>query len=38
LHLASPLDYASVRRILNGWHPYGGLIYFHLPLDRLAQF
>ena len=37
LHLANPLDYASVRRILNRWHPYGGLIYFHLLLDRLSE-
>jgi DNA-3-methyladenine glycosylase II len=37
LHLADPLDYASVRRILNRWYPYGGLIYFHLLLDRLAE-
>jgi DNA-3-methyladenine glycosylase II len=37
LHLAEPLDYEAVRRTLNRWHPYGGLIYFHLLLDRLAE-
>jgi hypothetical protein len=24
-------------RLLAGWHPYGGLIYFHLLLNRLAE-
>ena len=37
LHLAIPLDDAEVRRILDRWHPYGGLVYFHLLLDRLAE-
>ena len=37
LHLAIPLDDAAVRRTLDRWHPYGGLIYFHLLLDRLAE-
>jgi DNA-3-methyladenine glycosylase II len=37
LHLASPLDDAAARRILERWHPYGGLIYFHLLLDRLVE-
>lgn len=37
LALAEPLDYGGVRRVLAGWQPYGGLIYFHLLLDRLAQ-
>jgi DNA-3-methyladenine glycosylase II len=37
LHLASPLDDAAARRVLERWHPYGGLIYFHLLLDRLAE-
>jgi len=37
LHLADPLDYAAVGRTLARWHPYGGLIYFHLLLDRLAE-
>jgi len=37
LQLTEPLDYAAVARILARWHPYGGLIYFHLLLDRLAE-
>lgn len=37
LHLADPLDYATVGRTLMNWRPYGGLIYFHLLLDRLAE-
>jgi len=37
LHLEDPLDYAAVGRTLTCWHPYGGLIYFHLLLDRLAE-
>jgi DNA-3-methyladenine glycosylase II len=37
LHLTNPLDYAAVGRTLTRWHPYGGLIYFHLLLDRLAE-
>jgi hypothetical protein len=26
-----------VARIMRKWKPYGGLIYFHLLLDRLAK-
>lgn len=37
LRFAEPLDYARVGRTLAGWKPYGGLIYFHLLLDRLMQ-
>jgi DNA-3-methyladenine glycosylase II len=36
LELPDPLDYQGVQRTLAGWHSYGGLIYFHLLLDRLA--
>lgn len=36
LGLAHPLDYAGVQRAVAGWHPYAGLVYFHLLLDRLA--
>jgi DNA-3-methyladenine glycosylase II len=35
LHLAAPLDYECVRRTLARWRRFGGLIYFHLLLDRL---
>ncbi|MGE5293893.1 MAG: HVA1 family protein [Solirubrobacterales bacterium] len=37
LHLEKPLDYAAVRRTLEHWYPYAGLIYFHMLLDRLAE-
>ena len=37
LNLVKPLDYAAVHRTLGRWHPYGGLVYFHLLLDRLAE-
>jgi DNA-3-methyladenine glycosylase II len=32
-----PLDYAGVRRALERWQPYAGLVYFHLLLDGLSQ-
>jgi len=35
--LNKPLDYDGVRRILNRWKPYGGLIYFHLLLHGLNE-
>jgi DNA-3-methyladenine glycosylase II len=37
LRLRKPLDYERVRRLLRRWHPYGGLIYFHMLLDGLAS-
>jgi DNA-3-methyladenine glycosylase II len=37
LQLSELPDYQGVRRHLAGWHPYGGLIYFHLLLNRLAE-
>jgi DNA-3-methyladenine glycosylase II len=37
LNLREPLDYEGVRRILNRWEPYGGLIYFHLLLTGLDE-
>ncbi len=33
----APLDYAGVQRAVERWHPYAGLVYFHLLLDGLAQ-
>jgi DNA-3-methyladenine glycosylase II len=36
LGLAEPLDYAGVQRAVAAWHPYAGLVYFHLLLERLA--
>jgi DNA-3-methyladenine glycosylase II len=35
LHLAAPLDYQGVQRMLVPWRRFGGLIYLHLLLDRL---
>ena len=32
-----PLDYAGVRRVVERWQPYAGLVYFHLLLDGLSQ-
>jgi len=37
LGLAEPLDYPGVQRTIAHWRPYGGLLYFHLLLDRLAE-
>jgi DNA-3-methyladenine glycosylase II len=37
LHLVEPPDYAAVRRVLKRWYPYGGLIYFHMLLNRLSE-
>lgn len=32
-----PLDYDGVRRALRKWHPYAGLVYFHLLLAGLTK-
>ena len=37
LSLEQPLDYEAVRRTLEHWYPYAGLIYFHMLLDRLSE-
>ena len=37
LHLAGPLDYEGVQQTLARWQRFGGLIYFHLLLDRLEE-
>ncbi len=37
LRLRKPLDYERVQRVLQPWRPYGGLIYFHLLLESLAE-
>jgi DNA-3-methyladenine glycosylase II len=37
LGLTGSLDYAGVQAVIAPWHPYGGLVYFHLLLDRLAE-
>jgi DNA-3-methyladenine glycosylase II len=33
----TPLDYESVDRLVSRWHPYAGVVYFHLLLDSLSQ-
>jgi DNA-3-methyladenine glycosylase II len=37
LRLRKPLDYQGVRRVLTPWHPFGGLIYFHLLMNGLDE-
>lgn len=37
LQLPEPLDYRGVEDLMAGWGGYGGLIYFHLLLDRLSE-
>lgn len=37
LGLTDPLDYAGVQQTIAKWSAYGGLLYFHLLLDRLAE-
>ena len=37
LDLKEPLDYQGVRRVLAGFQPFGGLIYFHFLLSQLAE-
>lgn len=36
LGLSERLDYEDVARVLKRWKHFGGLIYFHLLLDKLA--
>jgi DNA-3-methyladenine glycosylase II len=37
LRQANPLSDAAARSTLERWHLHGGLIYFHLLLDRLSK-
>jgi DNA-3-methyladenine glycosylase II len=37
LHLPGPLSYDAVKKVTEPWHPYAGLIYFHLLLAGLAS-
>jgi DNA-3-methyladenine glycosylase II len=37
LKLRKTLDYSAVARRLHRWRPYGGLVYFHMLLDGLAE-
>lgn len=34
-NLADVPDYAQIHELTQAWSPYGGLVYFHLLLDRL---
>jgi DNA-3-methyladenine glycosylase II len=33
----APLDYAGVRKAVEKWQPYAGMVYFHLLLDGLSR-
>ena len=35
--IATALDYDAVRRLVGRWHPYAGVVYFHLLLDSLSE-
>src|SRR4051794_3198458 len=36
-NIDTPLDYESVEQLVARWHPYAGVVYFHLLLDSLSQ-
>jgi DNA-3-methyladenine glycosylase II len=33
----TPLDHEAVHRLVARWHPYAGVVYFHLLLDSLSR-
>jgi DNA-3-methyladenine glycosylase II len=35
--IETPLDYEAVGRMVARWHPYAGVVYFHLLLDSLSR-
>ena len=37
LHLRRPLDAEQTERIVRRWHPFGGLIYFHMLMNGLSE-
>ena len=37
LHVAEPLDYEAVGRLVSPWQPFAGLLCLHLLLDSLAE-
>ncbi len=37
LRRSQPMNYASVHRALDRWHPYAGLIYFHMLMESLSE-
>lgn len=32
-----PLDYAAVARLTKRWHPFAGMVYFHMLLEGLSE-
>jgi DNA-3-methyladenine glycosylase II len=36
-HLAGKPTYDGIRQLTSPWHPYEGLVYFHLLLDKLRM-
>jgi DNA-3-methyladenine glycosylase II len=37
LKLRGKMDYRAVQDVMSKWKPYGGMIYFHLLLERLSR-
>lgn len=37
LHLQNKPDYEGMSKLTSQWHPYEGLVYFHLLLEKLRQ-
>ena len=37
LAIDTPLDHKAVGRLVARWHPYAGVVYFHLLLDSLSR-
>lgn len=37
LGITDPLDFKELRRLVGRWEDYGGLVYFHLLMNRLAD-
>ncbi len=37
LQFKCKMDYSVVKKIMKRWQPYGGMIYFHMLLERLSR-
>lgn len=37
LGIDKPLDYSQTKGLVSRWDPFGGLVYFHLLINRLLQ-
>lgn len=35
--IETQLDYDSVKQLVARWHPYAGMVYFHLLLESLSE-